>query len=192
MDTKTICLGALALGEASGYEIRKMFEDGPFAHFAQAAYGSIYPALTKLAEDGLVTGKSEAQEKRPDKKVYRLTPSGWDHLEQALQAKIPTEDKVRSDTLFILFFTEWQRPDWIARVVDARIDHYRSILDGMQQCIDREAAEPEHSCATTSQKLVRGFGHAVYQAAYDYLVENRDAFIAAAGQRRNDRREAAE
>ena len=40
MDVKTLCLGVLTLGDASGYEIRKQFEEGPFAHFFGASYGS--------------------------------------------------------------------------------------------------------------------------------------------------------
>ena len=45
MDTRSICLGVLSMGEATGYEIKKLFEDGPFSHFYDAGYGSIYPAL---------------------------------------------------------------------------------------------------------------------------------------------------
>ena len=33
MDAKTLCLGVLLRGEASGYEIKKAFEEGPFSQF---------------------------------------------------------------------------------------------------------------------------------------------------------------
>ncbi|HUD52482.1 hypothetical protein [Parvibaculum sp.] len=32
-----------------------MFEDGPFSHFLDASYGSIYPALTRLTAESKVT-----------------------------------------------------------------------------------------------------------------------------------------
>src|SRR3546814_8991519 len=35
MDAKTLCLGVLSRGAASGYEIKKAFEEGPFSHFHQ-------------------------------------------------------------------------------------------------------------------------------------------------------------
>src|SRR3546814_3071348 len=54
MDAKTLCLGVLSRGAASGYEIKKAFEEGPFSHFHQASFGSIYPALNALSADGLV------------------------------------------------------------------------------------------------------------------------------------------
>src|SRR3546814_665287 len=54
MDAKTLCLGVLSRGAASGYEIKKAFEEGPFSHFHQASFGSIYPTLNALSADGLV------------------------------------------------------------------------------------------------------------------------------------------
>lgn len=185
MDIKTTCLGVLALGEASGYEIRKEFEDGPFSHFAEGGFGSIYPALTRLESEGLATSMALPQDKRPDKKVYRITDAGWDHLEARLRDKLPGEDKYKSDLLFILFFSDWQNAKWIARVIDARIAWYREKIEGLESC----AGElPDVS----GRRLVHGFGLAVYRAALDYLVENRDAFLASAGTKRAAQPSAAE
>jgi len=39
MDVKTLCLGVLNRGEASGYEIKKQCEEGPFSHFYAAGFG---------------------------------------------------------------------------------------------------------------------------------------------------------
>ena len=52
MDAKTLCLGALSRGDASGYEIKKAFEEGPLSHIHEASFGAIYPALTRLDEQG--------------------------------------------------------------------------------------------------------------------------------------------
>jgi hypothetical protein len=41
LDSKTLCLGALAAGFNTGYDIRKAFEDGPFQHYQSLSYGSI-------------------------------------------------------------------------------------------------------------------------------------------------------
>ena len=50
MDARTLCLGALELGDASGYEIKKLYEEGDLSHFYAVGFGSIYPALTRLVE----------------------------------------------------------------------------------------------------------------------------------------------
>ncbi len=76
MDVRTICLGILTRGDATGYEIKKLFEDDGYQHFVEASFGSIYPALNRLTEEGLVSVRAEAQEKRPDRKVYSITPAG--------------------------------------------------------------------------------------------------------------------
>ncbi len=112
MDVRTLCLGALTLGDATGYEIRKMFEDGVFSHFLEASYGSIYPALTRLTEEGLVTCHSEQQEKRPDKKIYSVTAKGRTAFTEALLEPL-AEDKFRSEFLFVMLFRftgQKQRP----------------------------------------------------------------------------------
>src|SRR5256885_16602755 len=75
MDVRTICLGILTRGDATGYEIKKIFEEDGLQHFVEASFGSIYPALGKLTEDGLVSVRAEVQEKRPDRKVYSITPA---------------------------------------------------------------------------------------------------------------------
>ncbi len=109
MDAKTLCLGVLARGDASGYEIKKSVEKGPFAHIQAASFGSIYPALTKLSEEGLLACRAEHQDKRPDKKVYSITPAGRDALAARLMTP-PAADRVSSDFLFILFFAQRLRP----------------------------------------------------------------------------------
>ena len=76
MDVKTLCLAVLFQGEATGYEIKKAFEEGPFAHFQRASFGSIYPSLSRLLAEGLAEAEAHEQDGRPDKKVYRLTAAG--------------------------------------------------------------------------------------------------------------------
>jgi PadR family transcriptional regulator AphA len=51
MDIRTLCLGILTFGDATGYTIKKRLE-GPLRHFYDASFGSIYPALRKLTDAG--------------------------------------------------------------------------------------------------------------------------------------------
>ena len=64
MDVRTICLGILTRGDATGYEIKKLFEDDGYQHFVEASFGSIYPALNRLTEEGYVSVREESQEKQ--------------------------------------------------------------------------------------------------------------------------------
>ena len=176
MDVRTFCLGVLSLGDATGYEIKKQAEDGPFSHFYKAGFGSIYPALAKLAADGLITGRDEPQAGKPDKRVYSLTPDGRRALGDALTdlaTGTAVRDDIRSEFLFLMFFAHLMPTHRVARQIDAHIALYRSCLDQ----IEEKARTAE--CATSpGHAFVRGVGLAVYRAFHDHLVNNRDALLA--------------
>jgi PadR family transcriptional regulator AphA len=164
MDTKTLCLGALSRGDASGYEIKKAYEEGPLSHIHEASFGAIYPALTELERQGLVAGREMAQEKRPDKKVYTITEAGRAALHRALLTP-PARDKTRSDFLFLLFLGHLLDAPHLAELIDQRIAWYQECLSRMEAC--------DLSDGPPGEAFVHGLGLAVYTAARDYLTEHR-------------------
>ena len=66
MDVRTICLGLLTRGDATGYEMKKLFEEEGFGHFAEASFGSIYPALGRLTDDERAAVRQEVEERVAD------------------------------------------------------------------------------------------------------------------------------
>jgi DNA-binding PadR family transcriptional regulator len=100
MNVKTLCLSILYEGEATGYEIRRMCVEGECAYFIEASFGSIYPALAKLEEEGLVTSRTEQQDGKPAKKVYSITEAGRIAFSQELSEPL-ADDMFRSP--FLLF-----------------------------------------------------------------------------------------
>ena len=75
MNIRTLCLGILQFEDATGYEINKLVADGRFSHFIEASYGSIYPALTRLMQEELVTCQTQVQAGKPSRKIYAI-PQG--------------------------------------------------------------------------------------------------------------------
>jgi DNA-binding PadR family transcriptional regulator len=173
MDVKTLCLGVLSRGEATGYEIRKQLSEGPFSHFWEAGYGSIYPALNWLSEHGLVRCTAMEQEKRPDKKVYAIAQKGRLVLHDALMQP-PARDRVRSDFCFIAFFGHLLPARRLEALIVERIGLLRATLERMQACAAGLEARPG------GERFMHGLGRAVYQAELDYLEENRHVIVAAA------------
>ena len=103
MNIRTLCLGILSFKEASGYEIKKMVEDGMFSHFIDASYGSIYPALTQMLTEDMVTVRAEEQSGRPDKKVYSITDNGrTSNWYRRFRRDRRGEDKFKSEFLFVM------------------------------------------------------------------------------------------
>lgn len=166
MDAKTLCLGALMRGDASGYEIRKMYEDGPFSAFHAVSFGSIYPALNQMLADGLVTVCEMVQDGRPDKKVYAITDAGRDAFLRGLQAD-PGPDRYRSDTLFILAFGHLLPSGRRSALLDAHIDAYSRKLADLTACVSDDPGAPP------GPQFVRGMGLAIYETVIRYITENR-------------------
>jgi PadR family transcriptional regulator AphA len=174
MDIRTLCLGILTMDDATGYEIKKKFEQ-ELSHFYDASFGSIYPALTKMTEEGLVRCTEHAQEGRPDKKVYAITPTGRMNFLDAL-SKEPRKDRIRSEFLAMLMFSDLLSPSRVAHLVDTRLKELDDIVARQNDCND--------DVMTNSEKFLSGFGMTVYRAERDYLAEHRhlleaDALLAA-------------
>ncbi len=85
---------SLAERPGTGYEIGQQFTRS-IGHFWSATHQQIYRTLKKLHTDGLVSYESVAQDGRPDKKVYTLSPKGVDALREWVSA--PTEPKQLRD-----------------------------------------------------------------------------------------------
>ena len=165
MNVRTLCLGVLHFGDATGYEIKKMVEDGMFNHFIEASYGSIYPALTRMSDEGLLTCREEAQSGKPDKKVYSITEAGRRELVRTLGVA-PGADKFKSEFLFVMLLADLLPRDHLSGVFGQRINEMREELEEMRAC----ASEIQHP----GSRFVVGYGMAVYDAAVKYLEENRD------------------
>jgi DNA-binding PadR family transcriptional regulator len=163
MDIRTLCLGILTWGDASGYEIKKIFEDR-LSYFYEASYGSIYPALTKLTDDGLVTWSAEAQDKRPDKKVYAISSTGRMAFMDAL-TKMPARDRIRSEFLAVMMYADLLPPRHLSNVIDDRARQYRAMIEDLQDCAQEDGSP--------SRQFVVGYGLALYGAALNYLENNR-------------------
>ena len=162
MDVRTLCLGVLSLGDASGYEIKKRLED-TFSHFYDASFGSIYPALNRLQNEGLVHCETEAQAKRPDKKVYSLTVDGRLTLVRELN-NMPGRDRVRSEFLVAMCFADLLPAGQVGEMIDQRIREHRDCVVELGEKESRGAA---------AQRFVAGYGRALYEAAATYLEDNR-------------------
>ena len=166
MDVKTVCLGMLTDGPASGYDLMKQFESG-FAQLFAAGYGCIYPALSSLAESQLVECEEVPQEGKPDRKVYRITDEGRAFLREALQNPCPCH-KVRSEFLATMCFAHLMRPADIETVLDHRLEEiarYQAMFEQLESECMADWSE--------GMKFVLGFGKAMAHAMESYISENR-------------------
>ena len=161
MNVKTLCLGVLSLGEASGYEIKKEIEEGLFSHFIDASFGSIYPALMQLNAEGLVTLRAEEQTNRPDKKVYAITETGSAALIKNIQV-LPARDKYKSEFLFEMLFQEFLPPDFLRLAIEKQLTDLKEDLQRITECRLEETCE-------FGSNFVMDYGEAVLSAGVKFL-----------------------
>jgi len=166
MDVKTVCLGMLTDGAASGYDLKKQFESS-FAHFFAAGYGSIYPALSSLADKGLVSCERIPQEGKPDRKVYEITDDGKAFLLKALENPAPCH-KVRSEFLATMCFAHLMPIEHVQTVLNSRVEeceYYANMISDIQT--------NHMDDWPPGMRFVAGFGKAMTDAMKTYVEENR-------------------
>ncbi|OXM63561.1 PadR family transcriptional regulator [Amycolatopsis vastitatis] len=90
-------MAALLEGEASGYDLAKGF-DASVANFWAATPQQLYRELDRMAADGLVRARVVHQERRPDKRLFSLTGTGYRALHE-FTARPPRPGVIRDELL---------------------------------------------------------------------------------------------
>ncbi len=97
-------LGLLARDSLSGYDVIRRMEE-PVGFFWHARRSQIYPELARLEQAGLVVYVVVAQEDRPDKKVYTLTPAGREALREWVTR--PSRPPLDRDEFMLKIYSIW-------------------------------------------------------------------------------------
>lgn len=76
MSTRLVILGLLRDQHLHGYEIKQIIEEH-MGDWTSIAFGSIYFALGKLSEEGLIEKvATEKEGNRPSRSIYQITEGG--------------------------------------------------------------------------------------------------------------------
>lgn len=173
LDVKTLCLGVLTEGEASGYDIKKQFEQ-VFSYFYVASFGSIYPALTQLAQEGLVVCREESQPNRPDRKVYALTDAGRERLIKALQST-PPRHRIRSEFYALLHFAHLLPVKRVQELLDERIADVNRTIEEIESM---QARFKDEDCPLEpAQRFEIGLALHTLRAHRDFIQDNARALL---------------
>ncbi len=168
MNVKSLCLGSLCLKDFSGYEIKKLFESA-FNHFYSASYGSIYPSLSKLLDEGLVTVSIQPGDKHPDKKIFSVTSEGREQFIKELAATPPVE-QMRSGFLMLMFFAHLLDTPRLIEILDQIEQQYAEEIDYLDSIKDCEENTP-------GMRFTVEFGLDSYQHALNFVRQHRGQLI---------------
>ena len=165
MNVRTICLAILQLGDATGYEIRRHVAEGRFAHFVDASFGSIYPALNKLEADGLVDAHIVEQDGKPNRRVYAINDTGRAAFAEMLAQPI-RPDVFRSEFMLLAMFAQYLHRDDLRAAIDLQVRH---ILAELETIDEAEAAIDLDAAA-----WIAGMGRDCLNCQLEYIYENRE------------------
>ncbi|HSC48649.1 MAG TPA: PadR family transcriptional regulator [Gaiellaceae bacterium] len=97
--TEFSILGLLLAGERSGYDLKQAADAG-VGYVWTAAKSHVYAVLPRLVDGGYATVRTVAQERRPDKQVYRVTTKGRKEFVRWLEE--PVEERPGKPSAFLL------------------------------------------------------------------------------------------
>lgn len=161
-------LGFLDYGPMTGYDLKKFF-DQSVTHFWSATQSHIYKALETLEEQGFVESKIVPQEKRPNRKEYRITRTGRAELRKWVVTPLPL-NPTREAWLIQIFFSHASSNEEIIGLLRARAKEIQASLDaftsGASDSADKIAG-PERM--RSLWQLTGDFGAAYYQFELAWL-----------------------
>lgn len=169
MNVRTLCLSILYEKDATGYEIRQMSVDDECAYFVEASFGSIYPALARLEDDGLLTSRTEQQDGKPAKKVYSITEAGRAAFVQELHEPLG-DDVFRSP--FLLFA---RHAHLLPRsLVEARVNEFLDRAIAKHNSIESFLNKQD---STAADAWVINYGRSMMSVSENHLRAHMDELI---------------
>lgn len=144
--TEYILLGFLMERNMSGYEM-KQHMGMTTSHFADASFGSIYPALKRLTLKGFIEG-NETVEGSKLKKTYSIKESGKSEFLRWLDSPIePSKSNVTS-VLVKVFFYRYLPTERIKILIEQyirEVENYKHELLHLKDQIEDKLNEYEHT-----------------------------------------------
>lgn len=105
MSIKFAMLGILAEKDLHGYELKSSFDE-KVGDFWSLNYGQIYSTLDRLEKEDLVTYDRQIQDRRPDRKIYSITPKGREALQEWLASPVNRVRALRDEFFIKLVFMD--------------------------------------------------------------------------------------
>jgi DNA-binding PadR family transcriptional regulator len=130
MSVKFALLGILSERERHGYDLKDAFDER-VGEFWALNFGQIYSTLDRLEREGLVERRSEPQEKRPDRKIYRITPKGKRELEEWLSRPVLRPRALRDEVFIKLLFHDPDDRETLLELIQKQKQVYMEHMRGL-------------------------------------------------------------
>jgi DNA-binding PadR family transcriptional regulator len=159
MSTRLVILGLLRDKPLYGYEIKQIIEEH-MNDWTSIAFGSIYFALDKLADEGLIEKIATEQEgNRPSRSVYQITSGGVNEFFHLLRDTWSEVERSYYSLDIGLFFFSALPPAEIKSYVQERIQYLQSALQHL----------PDHESSAMKDDRVPPVARAIFSHSIIHL-----------------------
>ncbi|WP_352415995.1 PadR family transcriptional regulator [Oscillibacter ruminantium] len=162
-------LGLLCDQPMTGYDLKKWI-DKSLRLFWGVSYGSIYPTLSALSEDGMISANDVSTNERA-KIAYTVTDKGRAYLREWLE--VPAgKDEMRYETLLKLFFGGEIGPEGSLRQIEAFEEKTRAELELLRPISERlDTRRGDGESAHLYYYLTSRFGVELYEGYLRWCAE---------------------
>jgi DNA-binding PadR family transcriptional regulator len=130
--------------------------------------------LDRLEKEGLVTHDRQAQEKRPDRKIFSITPEGRAELAQWLATPVAKIRALRDEFFVKLVFMDKENPAAILALIDKQKVLYLRHMNRLTQRKIALKTEADTSYSLTAELLLdAGLFHAEADIKWLTLCETK-------------------
>ena len=130
-----ILLGFVEEEPRSGYELRRAIDDR-LEHILEITQGTIYYTLKRLEASGWISGSVSRKGKRPEQRIYRITPSGRRAFAHLLEEAMFQTQRFITAFDIALYFIPRLQPATVTRAVDkhlADLGRFRESLKTLEE-----------------------------------------------------------
>ena len=139
-----------------------------FSFFSGLSYGSIYPALKKMENHGLVSKRTEIQDGAPNRKVYTITDAGRVAFLDSLSSPLILEQP-KSPLLMKLFFFAHLSPEERHAISDnymKSIEELRGQLEAARPAVEAHADRFQYLCFQFGLRFFRDLARNVSETIH--------------------------
>lgn len=129
-------LGMLSFGdELSGYQLKKRADNLRFFYWSPA-HSQIYAELRRLEKLGYATHREVRQQRRPDKRLYRITPEGQSAFETWMNESPVEPVSLKHSVALRLFFGHAGDPDRLRKVLGDYVEQVSEVIEDLRGISD--------------------------------------------------------
>lgn len=173
MSVKYAMLGILAEKDLHGYELKSSFDE-KVGEFWSLNYGQIYSTLDRLEKEDLVTHDRQAQDKRPDRKIYSITRKGRKELDEWLSVPVQRVRALRDEFFVKLVFMDKDNPGPVLELIEKQKALYLKQMNKLTHRkveFKKKAKSPD--ALTTELLMDAGLFHAEADIKWLTLCESK-------------------